>query len=150
MPCFWTQGVAELAAVLGLAPRGGLGFAAQRGSDLLNRKTHFRQLAAGAGVPVPDGSVARTPLELTRAIERQLPRTGTAIVKQDDGAGGSGNLTLTRGAAGAPNAPPRDPLAPGTGAQHGRAAQERRRVARRAPARGGAGGGRRPCLTQAS
>ncbi|AKN70378.1 hypothetical protein QR97_11505 [Streptomyces sp. PBH53] len=97
MPCFWTQGVAELAARLGIEPQAGLGFAAQRGADLLNRKTHFRQLAAGAGLPLPEGSVARTPRELAQAIERHLPRTGTVIVKQDDGAGGLGNLTLTRG-----------------------------------------------------
>ncbi|AJT65137.1 hypothetical protein T261_3468 [Streptomyces lydicus] len=97
LPCFWTPGVAELAGLLGIGPRAGLGFAAQRGSDLLNRKTHFRQLAAGAGVPLPDGSVVRTPGELAQAIERHLPRTGTVIVKQDDGAGGLGNLTLTRG-----------------------------------------------------
>ncbi|MFC8917844.1 peptide ligase PGM1-related protein [Streptomyces sp. NPDC057116] len=97
MPCFWTRGVAELASRLGIEPHGGLGFAMQHGSDLLNRKSHFRQFAAGAGVPLPDGSVARTPPELARAIERHLPRTGTVIVKQDDGAGGLGNLTLTRG-----------------------------------------------------
>ncbi|WP_050502776.1 peptide ligase PGM1-related protein [Streptomyces monomycini] len=97
MPCFWTQGVAELASLLGTAPRAGLGFALQRGSDLLNRKTHFRQLAAGAGLPLPEGSVVRTPRELARAIEQHLPRTGTVIVKQDDGAGGLGNLTLTTG-----------------------------------------------------
>lgn len=98
MPCFWTQGVAELASHLGIESQAGLGFAGQRGSDLLNRKTHFRQLAAGVGLPLPEGSVARTPRELAQAIERHLPRTGTVIVKQDDGAGGLGNLTLTRGA----------------------------------------------------
>ncbi|AXE22218.1 hypothetical protein C0216_01065 [Streptomyces globosus] len=100
MPCFWTQGVADLAARLGIDSRAGLAFAAQRGSDLLNRKTHFRQFAAGAGLPLPEGSVARTPYELARAIERHLPLTGTVIVKQDDGAGGLGNLTLTRGETG--------------------------------------------------
>ncbi|MFF9812351.1 peptide ligase PGM1-related protein [Streptomyces sp. NPDC014006] len=97
MPCFWTPGVAELASLLGIDARAGLAFADQRGSDLLNRKTHFRQLAAGAGLPLPQGSVARTPRELARAIERHLPCTGTVIVKQDDGAGGLGNLCLTRG-----------------------------------------------------
>ncbi|MFI6683218.1 peptide ligase PGM1-related protein [Streptomyces sp. NPDC050485] len=99
MPCFWTEGVAELAALIGIESRAGLDFAAQRGSDFLNRKTHFRQLAAGAGLPLPDGSVVRTPQALARAIEKHLPRTGTVIVKQDDGAGGLGNLTLTRGEA---------------------------------------------------
>ncbi|MGW4890097.1 preATP grasp domain-containing protein [Streptomyces murinus] len=99
MPCFWTQGVAELASCLGIESQAGLGFAGQRGADLLNRKTHFRQLAAGAGLPLPEGSVVRTPRELAQAIERHLPCTGTVIVKQDDGAGGLGNLTLTRGEA---------------------------------------------------
>lgn len=99
MPCFWTEGVAELAGRLGIAPRTGLAFAAQRGTDFLNRKTHFRQLAAGAGLPLPDGAVVQTPQTLARAIGQQLTRTGTVIVKQDDGAGGLGNLTLTRGEA---------------------------------------------------
>ncbi|MEU2957152.1 peptide ligase PGM1-related protein [Streptomyces xanthochromogenes] len=99
LPCFWTPGVAELASRLGIGPRDGLNFAAQHGSDLLNRKTHFRQLAAGAGIPLPEGSVVRTSKELADAVERHLPRTGTVIVKQDDGAGGLGNLTLTTGEA---------------------------------------------------
>ncbi|MGW1194279.1 preATP grasp domain-containing protein [Streptomyces sp. NPDC002536] len=99
MPCFHTEGTAELASLLGLASGTGTGFAAQRGSDFLNRKTHFRQLAAGIGIPLPRGSVVRSPHDLARAVEKHLPHTGTVIVKQDDGAGGLGNLTLTTGPA---------------------------------------------------
>jgi Pre ATP-grasp domain/PGM1 C-terminal domain len=95
--CFSTAGVSELAAVLCLRDYTGLPFAAQSGCALLNRKTHFRQLLAGAHVPLASGSVADTPAALGRAIERHLSETGTVIVKRDDGAGGMGNLTITAG-----------------------------------------------------
>ncbi|MGW0811516.1 preATP grasp domain-containing protein [Nonomuraea sp. NPDC002799] len=94
-PCNYTTGVADLARRLDLTLDVGLRFAAQRGPDLLNRKSHFRQLAVGAGLPVADGSIAVTPEALAQAIERHLPETGTVIVKRDDGKGGKGNVTLT-------------------------------------------------------
>jgi hypothetical protein len=70
-------------------------FTAQRGPDLLNRKSHFRQLAAGAGVPQPAGSVVTTEAELAAAVEWLLPETGTVIVKRDNDLGGAGNRALT-------------------------------------------------------
>lgn len=97
MPCFWTPDVAAFAARLGLGDPVTLAFATQRGSDLFNRKRHFRQFAAGASVPIPEGSIATSVADLDRAIKRHLPRTGTVIVKKDDSAGGLGNLTLTTG-----------------------------------------------------
>jgi hypothetical protein len=57
LPCFYTEGVAELGSRLGIEDPGQY-FAAQRGADLLNRKTHFRQLAVGAGLPLAQGSIA--------------------------------------------------------------------------------------------
>jgi len=97
MPCFWTPDVAQFALQLGLGNSVTLAFAAQRGPDLFNRKQHFRQFAAGASVPIPEGSIVHSVADLARAIERHLPRTGTIIVKKDDSAGGLGNITITNG-----------------------------------------------------
>lgn len=97
LPCFATAGVAQLAAALELDPRGAFAFAAQDGGDLFNRKSHFRQLAAGGGLPLADGALARSPRDLAAAIAKYLPRTGTVILKQDDAAGGMGNVAITRG-----------------------------------------------------
>lgn len=94
-PCFYTAGVADLVQRLGLPDPGGLGFASDRGLDLLNRKSHFRALMAGADLPVAEGTVAETPMSLAAALTALLGRTGTVIVKRDDGAGGLGNVTVT-------------------------------------------------------
>jgi hypothetical protein len=98
MPCFYTKGVTELESLVGIENHSGFHFAAQCGCDLLNRKTHFRQLSMGARVPLADGSVVHTPQALAKAIEKHLPQTGTVIVKKDNAAGGMGNITLTSGA----------------------------------------------------
>jgi hypothetical protein len=97
-PCNVTEGVAELARILGIGAGQELAFAAERGNDLLNSKSHFRQLAAGAGLPIADGVVARSPLRLLRAIEGLSAATGTVIIKQDNAAGGAGNYAFTSGA----------------------------------------------------
>jgi hypothetical protein len=97
MPCFWTPDVAAFASQLGLGDPVTLAFASQRGPELFNRKRHFRQLAAGASVPIPEGSIVTSVSSLERAIEKHLSCTGTVIVKKDDAAGGLGNLTLTTG-----------------------------------------------------
>ncbi len=97
MPCFWTPDVAELGARLGIGNPGALGFASQRGTELFNRKRQFRQLAAGASVPIPAGSIATSVAALQRALEAHLPVTGTVIVKKDNSAGGIGNVAVTTG-----------------------------------------------------
>jgi hypothetical protein len=94
-PAGYTEGVVGLAELLGLRAHSGLRMAAQRGDDLLNRKSHFRQLAAGAGVSIADGSVVTTEADLTAAVERLLPVTGTVVVKRDNDLGGHGNWALT-------------------------------------------------------
>jgi hypothetical protein len=100
LPAAHTEGVAALAELLGLPKDTGLRFTAQRGPDLLNRKSHFRQLAAGAGAAIPAGSIVTTEAELAAAVERHLPETGTVIVKRDDDLGGAGNRALTTKEAG--------------------------------------------------
>jgi hypothetical protein len=96
VPWQYTVGVAELADEIGLPLDGALKFAAQRGPDLLNRKSHFRQLAVGARVPIADGSVVVSATALAKAIERHLPKTGNVIVKQDNSRNGRGNITVTK------------------------------------------------------
>ncbi|MBB4380306.1 peptide ligase PGM1-related protein [Bradyrhizobium sp. SBR1B] len=93
-PCYSTEGVARLAARLGI-PKTGDDFALQRGPDLLNRKSHFRQLATSAALPLPQGSVATDPHGLSNAITSLRFETGMVIVKLDNGAGGVGNVILT-------------------------------------------------------
>jgi hypothetical protein len=94
--CFITRGIAQLVRTLGIDPPPGLPFAAQRGSDLVSRKSHFRQLLAGAGLPLVDGCVVESAERLRRALHELLPLTGAVIVKRDDGAGGGGNVILSR------------------------------------------------------
>lgn len=96
VPCLATAGTAELARLLGVAYPG-RDFAAQRGPELFNRKSHFRRLASGAGLPLPDGAVVSSPEALARAIPRLVERTGTVIVKQDNAGGGNGNIAVTTG-----------------------------------------------------
>ncbi|WP_258763153.1 peptide ligase PGM1-related protein [Bradyrhizobium arachidis] len=93
-PCYSTEGVARLAAVLGI-PKTGDDFALQRGPDLLNRKSHFRQLATSVALPLPHGSVATDPNGLFKAVTSLKSETGKVIVKLDNGAGGVGNVILT-------------------------------------------------------
>ncbi|WGR73203.1 MULTISPECIES: peptide ligase PGM1-related protein [unclassified Bradyrhizobium] len=93
-PCYSTEGVARLAAMLGI-PQTGDDFALQRGPDLLNRKSHFRQLATSVALPLPNGSVTTDSNELFRAVTSLRTETGSVIVKLDNGAGGVGNVILT-------------------------------------------------------
>ncbi|MDA9406030.1 peptide ligase PGM1-related protein [Bradyrhizobium sp. CCBAU 45384] len=93
-PCYSTEGVARLAAMLGI-PNTGDEFALQRGPDLFNRKSHFRQLATGVALPLPRGAVATDPNGLFEAVTSLKSETGRVIVKLDNGAGGVGNVILT-------------------------------------------------------
>lgn len=97
MPCFYTKGIVELESCLGLENHDRSNFASQYGYDLFNRKTHFRQLATGAHIPLAKGAVVHTPMQFAKAIDNYLPHTGTIIVKKDNAAGGMGNITLTSG-----------------------------------------------------
>ncbi|MCA1455105.1 hypothetical protein I6F35_18015 [Bradyrhizobium sp. BRP22] len=92
--CYSTEGVARLAAMLGISQNGD-DFALQRGPDLLNRKSHFRQLAASVALPIPSGCVTTNSDELFRAVTSLRSETGSVIVKLDNGAGGVGNVIFT-------------------------------------------------------
>jgi Pre ATP-grasp domain/PGM1 C-terminal domain len=97
MPCNVTEGVALLARLLGIDTGAELAFAAESGIDLLNRKSHFRQLAVGSGMPLAQGAVVRSPERLFHAVRDLMAVTGTVIVKQDNAAGGAGNFAFTSG-----------------------------------------------------
>ncbi|MGY4568229.1 preATP grasp domain-containing protein [Bradyrhizobium sp. USDA 3256] len=92
--CYSSEGVARLAALLGI-PQSGDDFALQRGPDLLNRKSHFRQLATSVALPLPSGCATTNPDELFRAVTSLRSESGSVIVKLDNGAGGVGNVILT-------------------------------------------------------
>lgn len=94
--CYDSAGVVDFAAELGISPPPGCAFAGQRGVDLFNRKSHFRQLAAGIGLPLAEGSIVFDTATLDRALRRHIQATGTAIVKQDNNVFGLGNVAVTR------------------------------------------------------
>ncbi|MGW6714423.1 preATP grasp domain-containing protein [Streptomyces globisporus] len=86
------RGIAALASAVGL-PGGAVStFDASGGAELFNSKAVFRALAAGLGVPVPDGAVCATRGDLERALDRLAAPTGAVIVKADRMGGGAGNV----------------------------------------------------------
>lgn len=97
LPCYQTTGIATLQRLIGLPDTPGRGFAEQRGTDLFNRKSHFRQFAQGARLPLPDGRIVTDPRGVEWAIAALIETTGKVIVKRDNGAGGTGNIVVTLG-----------------------------------------------------
>lgn len=74
----------------------GAAFASQGGGMLANSKAVFRAIAAGAGVPIPAGSVINDPREAEEIIADMLLVQGVAaIVKKDFGQGCRGNEVLS-------------------------------------------------------
>lgn len=74
----------------------GLGFAAQGGGALANSKAVFRAVAAGGGVPIPEGAVCATRERAASAITELLDANAPVVVKQDYSLGGKGNEILSR------------------------------------------------------
>lgn len=94
-PCYHTRGVALLRQALGLPKGPGHRLALEHGTDLFNRKSHFRQLAAASGLPLPEGAIALSASDFAEMVTRLLPVTAKVIVKLDNGAGGTGNFVLS-------------------------------------------------------
>ncbi|WP_406206506.1 peptide ligase PGM1-related protein [Kitasatospora sp. NBC_01560] len=89
--------VVDLAASLDAAHAvPGHAFAAQGGNALVNSKAVFRALAAGAGVPVPPGTVATAPQHVEAAINDLLEQGHSVMMKVEYQAGGFGNEILGR------------------------------------------------------
>lgn len=99
LACYQTSGTARLQEHLCLADSLGAAiactYASNFGTDLLNRKSHFRQLAIGTGLPVPEGAVVQHEHRFREVVDELLPLTGNVIVKLDNGAGGTGNTVLS-------------------------------------------------------
>lgn len=92
--------VARFAAALGIGDRfPGADFFAQGGGELGNNKATFRALAAGAGVPIPAGAVARSEREAIDAAATLLDEVGAVVVKQAHNGAGVGNQLLVRDAS---------------------------------------------------
>lgn len=96
VPFYPDASVVTLCERLGLAPAPSDAFFAQDGTDLLNSKTAFRRIAAGADLPTPAGAVCSTERELRDAVRRFIGVTGSVMIKQDRNAGGDGNVAITR------------------------------------------------------
>jgi hypothetical protein len=99
LACYQTAGTARLQEELRLGASGGQAiarrYAEHFGTDLLNRKSHFRQFAVGTGLPIPEGAIVTEETGLKRVIDALLPLTGNVMVKLDNGAGGTGNIVLS-------------------------------------------------------
>ncbi|MFK4222133.1 hypothetical protein [Streptomyces sp. NPDC019890] len=92
--------VARFAAALGIADRfPGASFFAQDGGELGNNKATFRALAAGAGVPIPAGAVARSEREAIEATTALLDEADAVMVKQAHNGAGVGNQLLVSDAS---------------------------------------------------
>ncbi|MFJ8795078.1 hypothetical protein [Streptomyces sp. NPDC102462] len=92
--------VARFAVALGIGDRfPGAAFFAQSGGELGNNKATFRALAAGAGVPIPAGAVARSEREAIDAATILLDEAGAVMVKQAHNGAGVGNQLLVRDAS---------------------------------------------------
>lgn len=93
-PFVQTRGTVQLARSLGMLEEDGAAFAHENGVDLLNSKANFRKLAAGVGLPISYGIVARSQSEL-RAALCELRNTGQSLIaKHDHAGGGHGNIIL--------------------------------------------------------
>ncbi|MFG3051968.1 peptide ligase PGM1-related protein [Kitasatospora sp. NPDC048239] len=89
--------VVDLAAALGAEHAvPGHAFAAQGGNALVNSKAVFRALAAGAGVPIPPGTVATAPQQVEAAVNGLLEQGHSVMMKVEYQAGGFGNEILSR------------------------------------------------------
>lgn len=94
-PFVQTSGTVELARLLDASEGPGASFARENGVDLLNSKANFRKLAAGVGLPIAPGSVARSERELSHDLCRRQRSGRPLIAKHDHAGGGHGNIILS-------------------------------------------------------
>lgn len=90
------EAVVEIARALGAKSAvPGHAFLDQGGDRLADSKAVFRMLAAGAGVPLPEGGVSANPEGAYRLITRLLDAGRAVILKKEFAQAGSGNEVLT-------------------------------------------------------
>ncbi|MEV1081960.1 peptide ligase PGM1-related protein [Streptomyces sp. NPDC050211] len=96
VPYCYDQIIASLARDVGIGSHdASVAFCEAGGADLLNRKTVFRALCGGAGVPVAEGLVTRSVSDATDFVASFIEAGRSVIVKQDAHQGGHGNEILT-------------------------------------------------------
>ncbi|TDD07754.1 ATP-grasp domain-containing protein [Nonomuraea deserti] len=96
VPYCYDQIIASLARDVGIGSHdASAAFCEAGGVDLINRKSVFRALCGGAGVPVADGLVTRSVSEATDFVTSFIEAGQSVIVKQDAHQGGHGNEILT-------------------------------------------------------
>lgn len=87
---------ATLAHRLGApAALSGHSFIGQGGGAVVNSKALFRAVSAGAGAPLPTGSVCSNIPTAEQAITELIEQGHSVMVKQEYGAGGGGNEVLS-------------------------------------------------------
>ncbi|HET9142779.1 peptide ligase PGM1-related protein [Actinophytocola sp.] len=96
-PFYFDGYVNQLARGLGLAGgTPGFAFVDQGGHELLNSKAVFRAVAAGTGLPIPEGVVTSSPEDAVDFCWDLLRSGRPVIVKQDRNVAGLGNEILSR------------------------------------------------------
>ena len=96
-PCFPTEGIAFLEKKLDLYKSDiGNKFFLQNGNTLLNRKSHFRQIGNSIDLPIANGHVANSKAMIKSSILELIKETDNVILKKNNGAGGDGNIILTK------------------------------------------------------
>jgi len=92
IPLFPDASIAWLAAALGIEDAlPGAAFLRQGGGTLINSKAVFRAVAAGAGVPIPSGSVCLDQYRAQYVISDLLDQGHPVIVKRELRSAGDGN-----------------------------------------------------------
>ncbi|MFB7918195.1 peptide ligase PGM1-related protein [Streptomyces sp. NPDC056061] len=90
------EAVVEFADALGARSAvPGHAFLDQGGARIADSKAIFRMVAAGAGVPLPEGGVSANPESAYRLITRFLDAGRAVILKKEFAQAGSGNEVLT-------------------------------------------------------
>lgn len=96
LPYHFERTSARLLESVGLAAHApGYEFFVQGGSEIVNSKAVFRALAAGAGVPIAEGTTVATLAEAEATIWQLLSRYRSLILKQDLEVAGLGNEILS-------------------------------------------------------
>jgi hypothetical protein len=95
--CLWPSvQVADLVIHLGLEPCfAGTSFFKQGGDALANSKASFRALAAASKIPIPQGTVCRTSLELGDAITELLKVVDGVMIKQSHNGAAAGCAVIS-------------------------------------------------------
>ncbi len=96
LPLWPDVAVARLARRLGLTSAlPGAAFMSQAGGVMVNSKAAFRTVAAGAGVPLPDGAVCTSRAAAVTAVTELLESHDVVVVKHEWMSGGRGNELLS-------------------------------------------------------